>query len=83
MKIIIEQKIHLPKVDEEDIKFLKSCSIFVEKEQKNESIEIIPQAITLEHEYMEKLFDIIYFYTFSNVTLKRYENSRYKLIIGD
>lgn len=83
MKIIIEQKIHFPKIEEEDICFLKSCTIFFEQDKSNGLVEIIPQSINLEPEFIEKFFDIIYFYTFSNVTLKRYENSRYKLIIED
>jgi len=83
MKIIIEQKINLPKIEEKDIEFFKTCSIFFKKDEKSELIEVIPQAVTLDSEDMEKFFDIIYFYTFSNIILKRYENARYKLIIED
>lgn len=79
----MNKKFIFPKIEEEDIGFLKSCTIFFEQDKSNGLVEIIPQSINFRAWVYWKIFDIIYFYTFSNVILKRYENSRYKLIIGD
>lgn len=77
MRVLIHKEIKLDPLDEDDIKTLKSSSVFVRVNA--DSCTILEQKIDLFEENMEKVLDIIHFNSDLKIELIRYETGRYTL----
>lgn len=83
MKLLIQADFVLEDLCEEDYKVLKAFTVFNRKDETDPTkTTVISQKVTLEHEDMETLLDIFdEGYHHGAITLHRFENSRYELVL--
>lgn len=86
MRIAINKDFKILTPSEEDMAFLKKCTVFTQNKVQDDSIlddeiKILAQKVDLEHEDMESFLDIISHYGFESPVLYRYSRERYELVL--
>lgn len=81
MRILVNKEIQINLPDDDEIKLLKDFSIFFK--QDGDNLNILVQKIDLEYDNMEKVLDIIEYYSIGLVSLTRYSHGRYEILIKE
>jgi len=81
MRIVIDKEFTLDGLNQTDLEFLKSCSIFYDF--TDQFCKIIPQKIDLCESYMEQFLDMVDYGGHGLIELHRYANGRYSLVLSE